>query len=79
VRTNTWVDEGALTLKNGRTFGFRREAAYPNELTVNGVKFNLENCRTFVLHDDGSLKQLSIRIPLDEARDPDRLGQLIKE
>ena len=75
---NYWTDEGSVKLKNERTFGYRRESRYPDELLVNGSRYDLNKGRVFVLHDDGTLDQLSITVPLTVASDPEALGAIIK-
>ena len=76
--TNTWVDEGSVKLKNGRTFGFRREALYPEELHVNGTAYDLRKGRVLVLREDGTLEQRALFPELPVARDPEALAELLK-
>ncbi|MFN0079009.1 MAG: protein kinase domain-containing protein [Prosthecobacter sp.] len=75
--TKTWVDEGAVKLKNGRTFGYRREGRYPDELHVNGTPYDLRKGRVLVLRDDGTAEQLKLFPPLTVARDPEALAKLL--
>lgn len=75
--SGNWTDEGSLKLKSGRTFGYRRIAMYPDELILNGARYDLQKGRVFVLHDDGTPDQLSIFVPLQLARDPVALGEFI--
>jgi len=77
AKTHSWVDEGAIKLKNGRTFGYRRIALYPDELIVNGARYDLRKGRVFVLNDDGLKEQLSLTVSLSTAKDPIALGALI--
>ena len=79
AKTRSWVDEGAVKLRNGRTFGYRRTALYPDELTVNGAPYDLRKGRVFVLHHDGTLAQRSLSVPLALARDPVALGRFLTE
>ena len=79
AKTRSWVDEGSVKLKNGRTFGYRRQALYPDELTVNGARYDLQKGRVFVLHDDGTMAQRSLPVSLSVARDPVALGRFITE
>ncbi|MCC6884431.1 MAG: hypothetical protein IT576_19890 [Verrucomicrobiales bacterium] len=74
---NTWVDEGSVKLKNGRTFGYRREARYPDELNVNGKAYDLRKGRVLVLHDDGTLEQVESFPALPVARDPEALAKTL--
>jgi hypothetical protein len=39
--TRVWTDEGSIILKNGGTFGFRRESVHPDTLKVNGAEYDL--------------------------------------
>lgn len=66
-----------MKLQNGRTFGYRREALYPDELTVNGADYALKLGRVFVLKDDGTLEQLPIPVSLDVAKNPEELGKVL--
>ena len=75
--TKTWVDEGAVKLKNGRTFGYRREGRYPDELHVNGTPYDLRKGRVLVLRDDGTAEQLKLFPPLTVARDPEALAKVL--
>ncbi len=75
--TRSWEDEGAVTLKNGRTFGYRRTARYPDELTVNGTRYDLLKGRVFVLRADSTAEQLKLFPPLPVARDPEALAKLL--
>ncbi len=77
AKTRSWVDEGSVKLKNGRTFGYRRQALYPDELTVNGARYDLQKGRVFVLRDDGTAEQLKLSPPLTVARDPEALAKLL--
>jgi hypothetical protein len=79
ARTHSWVDAGAVDLKNGRAFGYWRVAIYPDELTVNGTRYDLRKGRVFVLHDDGTLEQLAIPVPLAVAKDPEALAAVLAE
>lgn len=76
--TNTWTDEGTVKLKNGRTFGYRREALYPDELNINGTPYDLRRGRVLVLRDDGTVEQFCFFPKLDVARDPAAVAQLIR-
>lgn len=75
--TRSWEDAGSITLPNKRSFGFRRTALYPDELTINGVQYDLRKGRVLVLNDDGTIEQLSVEVPLGLARDPIVLGEII--
>ncbi|HQX50042.1 MAG TPA: hypothetical protein PLR25_09045, partial [Planctomycetaceae bacterium] len=79
LATMTWSDEGSVKLRNGRTFGYRREGLYPDELTVNGETFDLTSGRVLVLHNDSSLQQLRIFPPLEVAQSPERLAKYIAD
>jgi len=74
---NTWVDEGAVKLKNGRSFGYRREALYPDELHINGTPYDLRKGRVIVLRDDGVAEQFRFFPPVATARDPEAVKNLI--
>jgi tRNA A-37 threonylcarbamoyl transferase component Bud32 len=78
LATNTWTDEGAVKLKNGRTFGYRREALYPHELHINGTPYDLRQGRVLALRDDGTVEQFRIFPKLDVARDPAAVSRLIR-
>lgn len=58
-KTNTWTDEGAIRLKNGRSFGFRR-AIHPEMLTVNGTEYDLREGTLLTLQDDGVLRHMPL-------------------
>jgi serine/threonine protein kinase len=75
--TNTWVDEGSVKLKSGRTFGYRRVALYPDELHINGTAYDLRKGRVLVLHDDGTLDQVKSFPALSVARDPEALAKAL--
>ncbi|MGD9747251.1 MAG: protein kinase [Verrucomicrobiales bacterium] len=77
VATNTWVDEGSVKLKNGRTFGYRREALYPDELHINGTAYDLRKGRVIVLRDDGVADQFRLFPPVATARDPEAMSHMI--
>ncbi|MEA3212533.1 MAG: eukaryotic-like serine/threonine-protein kinase [Chthoniobacter sp.] len=72
-----WMDEGAITLNNGRTFGYHRESVLPDFLHINGKEYDLRQGRVFVLHDDGELEKLSLFPSLADASAPDVLARLI--
>ncbi len=76
--TRAWVDEGAVTLKNGRTFGYRREALYPDELHINGTRYDLRQGRVLVLRDDGTVEQFRLFPKLDAARDPAVVSRMVR-
>jgi hypothetical protein len=78
VAMNTWVDEGAVKLRNGRTFGYRREALYPDELHINGTAYDLRKGRVLVLYDDGTVAQLNLFPVPSVARDPEVLAKQIE-
>jgi|GEM_PF-2469381 len=75
--TNIWVDEGAVKLNNGRSFGYRRDALYPNELHINGTAYDLRKGRVIVLRDDGVVEQFRFFPPVATARDPEAVKKLI--
>ncbi|MGK0198003.1 MAG: serine/threonine protein kinase [Yoonia sp.] len=75
--TRNWVDEGSVRLKNGRSFGYRRTKLYPDELTLNGAKYDLRKGRVFILNDEGSIEQMSHPVPLSIAKDPTALGEFL--
>ncbi|HCN28193.1 MAG TPA: hypothetical protein DIT64_05330, partial [Verrucomicrobiales bacterium] len=77
LATNTWKDEGAVKLKNGRTFGYRREALHPHELHINGTRHDLREGRVFALRDDGTVEQFRFFPKLDVARDPAAVSRMI--
>lgn len=77
LATNTWKDEGAVKLKNGRTFGYSREALYPHELHINGTRHDLRKGRVLVLRDDGTVEQFRLFPKLDAARDPAAVSRMI--
>lgn len=52
-----WIEEGGLTLQNGRSFGFRRDYEDPETLTINGRSYALREGRLFILENDGSVEQ----------------------
>ncbi len=74
---NTWVDEGSVKLKNGRTFGYRRVPLYPDELHINGTAYDLLKGRVLVLRDDGTLNQVKSFPALAVARDPEALAKAL--
>ncbi len=78
LAANTWVDEGAVKLKNGRTFGYRREALYPDELHINGTAYDLRKGRVIVLRDDGVTEQFRFFPSVATARDPEEMSRLIR-
>ena len=63
-----WTEDGTLTLKNGRSFGYSRESADPDHLRINGREFDLQQGRVFSLHDDGKATQLALSPPLAVSR-----------
>jgi hypothetical protein len=75
--TNIWVDEGAVKLKNGRSFGYRRDALYPNELHINGTAYDLRKGHVIVLRDDGVAEQFRLFPLVATARDPEAMSRLI--
>jgi serine/threonine protein kinase len=75
--THDWVDEGSVHLENGRTFGYRRTKLYPDELTLNGAKYDLRKGRVIILLDDGGIEQLDHPAPLSIAKDPIALGEFL--
>lgn len=77
-KLNTWLDEGSVTLKNGRTFGYRREALYPDELHINGMRFDLRKGRVIVLRDDGVAEQFRFFPSVATGTDPDAVSHLIQ-
>lgn len=74
---NTWVDEGAVKLSNGRAITYSRRSLNPNELRINGASFDLLKGRVVVLRDDGTPQQIRLFPTLDGARDPESLARLI--
>ena len=48
----SWTDSGSILLRNGRSFGFRRESRSPRFLEVNGIQYDLKKGRLFVILDD---------------------------
>lgn len=66
-----------MKLENGRSFGFRREALYPDELHINGTSYDLRQGRVIVLRDDGTSVQFRFFPALAVARDPKALRDLI--
>ena len=77
--TRLWADDASITLKNGRTFGYRRESANPNELRVNGTAYDLRQGRVFVLQDDGTVVQRPLIAPIATAKQPEALAKLLSE
>jgi serine/threonine protein kinase len=77
VSTNTWLDEGTVKLRNGRTFGYRRVALYPDELHINGAAYDLRKGRVILLRDDGVAEQIRFFPPVATARDPEALSHMI--
>lgn len=78
LATNTWMDEGVVKLKNGRTFGYRREALYPHELHINGTRYDLRQGRVLVLRDDGMVEQFSLFPKVDAALDPAAVSHMVR-
>lgn len=74
---STWVDEGTVKLRNGRAFGYRREALTPDELRINGTAYDLRKGRVIFLEDDGTTAQFRLFPELAVARDPDAIARLI--
>jgi serine/threonine protein kinase len=72
-----WLDNGGITLVNGRTFGYRRESWNPEQLQVNGREFDLRAGRVLVLRNDGTVEQLRLFPSLAAARDLEELSRLI--
>ena len=75
--TGSWEDAGSIRLRNKRSFSYHRTDRYPDELTVNGQQFDLREGRIFVLLEDGTIEQLTLKVPLQLARSPIALGELI--
>ncbi|MGB0579444.1 MAG: hypothetical protein ACPGVU_07060, partial [Limisphaerales bacterium] len=76
-KTGDWIDDGSVQLSNERNFGFDRRKLYPDELRVNGTRYDLRKGRVFVLNDDGTLEQLALELPLPLAMVPAVVGELI--
>jgi tRNA A-37 threonylcarbamoyl transferase component Bud32 len=77
TKTKTWADDGDITLRNGRAFGYRRESSDPDHLRVNGREFDLRSGRVLVLKDDGSVAQQAVCPSLWDARDLPELSRLV--
>ncbi len=73
----TWMDEGGIKLRNGRTFGYHRESTSPDHVRVNGKEYDLREGRVLVLHDDGTVEQAGLFPALAVARDPEAVAKLI--
>ena len=73
----TWMDEGGITLKGGRTFGYHRESTDPDHVRVNGKDYDLRQGRVLVLHDDGTVEQLGLFPALTVAQDPEAVAKLL--
>ena len=56
---------------------FDRHNGYPDELRVNGTRYDLHKGRVFVLNEDGTLDQVSLEIPLPLATVPAVVAELI--
>ncbi|HET6408509.1 MAG TPA: serine/threonine-protein kinase, partial [Chthoniobacteraceae bacterium] len=72
----TWLDESAIKLAGGRTFGLRRDSANDLYLTINGAEYDLRHGRLFVLRDDGKVAQQAVHPSLQDARSLETLGKL---
>ena len=57
----SWLDESSIKLPNGRTFGLRRDSVNELSLTINGAAYDLRRGRLFVLSDDGTAAQRSVK------------------
>lgn len=75
--TRSWLDEGVVTLHNGRTFGYRREARSPDEVNLNGTRYDLRKGQVIVLHEDGTARQFALFPPLGAALDPVMISRMI--
>ncbi len=74
---SSWVDEGSVRLRNGRSFGYRRESLYPDELHINGTAYDLRKGRVIVLRDDGVADQFQLFPSVATARDPEAMQRMI--
>ena len=63
-----WIDNGSVTLKNGRTFGYLRESVSPINLTVNGKEYDLRNGRVISLLEDGTSAQIKLFPTIEQAQ-----------
>jgi WD40 repeat protein/tRNA A-37 threonylcarbamoyl transferase component Bud32 len=77
VHSLTWMDEGSIVLKNGRTFGYHRESTVPLDLRVNGRDYDLRQGQVFELQEDGSIKHWWQWIPLEAALNPEAVATAI--
>ena len=77
VHSLTWMDEGAIKLRNGLTFGYHRESTGPEQVRVNGTEYDLRLGRVLVLGESGTVEQLKIFPPLVTARKPEELAKRI--
>ena len=73
----TWMDEGSVKLRNGRTFGYHRESVSPEFLRINGQDFDLRQGRVFVLHDDGVVEMIPLFPTSAVASAPGQLSKFI--
>ncbi|RYD78348.1 MAG: serine/threonine protein kinase, partial [Verrucomicrobiaceae bacterium] len=55
-----WTDDAGIKLKNGRSFGLRRESWNDLFLTINGQEYDLRQGRVFECKDDGLVTQLAL-------------------
>jgi predicted Ser/Thr protein kinase len=77
VHSLTWMDEGGIALKNGRSFGYHRESTDPFHLRVNGTEYDLREGRILELREDGTVEQIKQFPSLPAANDPEALAALI--
>ena len=66
-----WLDAGTITLRNGRSFGYRRDSDDPGHLSVNGVDYDLSQGRVLVLNADGTMEQRRLELSIATATNSD--------
>jgi serine/threonine protein kinase len=73
----SWMDDGGITLKGGKAFGYHRESTDPFHLRVNGKEYDLRQGRVLELRSDDSVEQFKLFPTLPTANAPDALAKLI--